>query len=105
MKKIRYSLIAVAVIMGISGCSTPSISYRTGGVESQSFAKFVEEYNAMPGKKAMAVADNNKGDLVYGYAHSRQTIEQARNVAMEQCEITKKDAGLDADCEIYKEDD
>ena len=102
MKKIKYGIISIAVLALIVGCARPSLSYQTGGMKSDNYAQFMKEYQAMPDKKAMAMAKNKQGSLVYGYAHSRQSFEEAKRVAMEQCEMRKKDAGLKATCKIHK---
>lgn len=99
MKKFLSGVVVAITVIGLSGCTVHQYST----VKTEKFDQFLAEYKELNGEKAIAMAKDKTGSHVYGYAYSRQTQAEANKVALAECVDRNKEAGLDAECKIYKE--
>ena len=94
MKKYLLGVAVVATVVGLSGCMGTSVSMPMMQIKTEKFAKFMEKYQGLNGKKAIAVAKEHRGGHVYGYAYERSSQEEANSVALEEGNKRKSEVAL-----------
>ena len=97
-KTIFIKLIFISLVISISfwGCS-PSFE--------KQFPDVFQEYRSLSQNKALAIAVDHTGGYVYGYSQGYDTIEEAKENALFQCEPRQKAYQIEEKCKIYMVND
>ena len=105
MQKMLLSLVLLSGIWIVSGCALvgtkPLHPYGDGYLYNA-----FEAYKQFPKHKAMVVAIEPSGKMLWGYASDVNSTEEAKRIAMEACQKAKKQSHISADvvCKLYAVD-
>jgi hypothetical protein len=96
-------VLCLLALVLVPACTTTSSGPR---FESSQLAALWNDYSAMQGERALAIA----GDLrlnrwVAGVAAGRETMSEAKSIALQECAVRRQRQRMQDPCRIYAEGD
>jgi hypothetical protein len=92
-RRMHPLLLAAALL---AGCETTRVG------EASSFEEAVSTYQVADGRKALALAVDEKGSSAWGAQYGRSlSQERSSREAMEECNANARGRGIQADCYLF----
>jgi hypothetical protein len=91
------SLLLLGAALVASACETTRVG------ETYTFEEAVRTYAAAEGRKALALAADDKGKRAWGaqYGKSLSSQERATREALEECDANAQRLGVQAECHLF----
>ncbi|MBL7016037.1 MAG: hypothetical protein ISR84_00610 [Kiritimatiellales bacterium] len=86
---IKFALLAV-LLSSVFGCATSGEKFEARLTPPDAFNPIFLRYKEMPGEKIIVVAVDPGGRWAFGYAHSKDTLQEAAKDAAIKCDKARK---------------
>lgn len=91
----RLAATALGVVAAALACAP------AGPPGESRFQREFQRYLSLPNQKVFVIAGDPEGAWVHGYAYKARSQIEAQDLAMEQCNVRKKELAVPAECVVY----